>query len=173
MLDTYEMAEHLDDWVCSQLVPSLPSGARLVIAGRNELVRSNFDWTDHVDEVDTRPLPELDMTDARRFLVGSGLDEPVLLDRILAFTGGYPLLLVLVRQLAEYAGGWANVGDLSQERDRDEVATGLLDRILREPGVGELRRSSSEVRWPSGSTPRSSPCLPRWSPPRPGRCTTG
>ena len=45
LIDTYEEMEGLDDWVCRTLAPGLPPNARLVILGRNELYRINFDWS--------------------------------------------------------------------------------------------------------------------------------
>lgn len=54
------------------------------------------------------------------------------MDQVYRFTGGYPLLLVLVRHLAKEAGGWEAAGALEASADRDFVASKLLERILRE-----------------------------------------
>ena len=139
LVDTYEELEGLDDWVCRTLVPALPSGVRLVILGRNQLHRINFDWSDHGDVVHAMPLPELGEDDAKAYLRHYGLTDPVALDQVYQFTGGYPLLLVLVRHLAREAGDWENVGALERSADRDFVATQLLERILREERVAEVR----------------------------------
>jgi len=139
LVDTYEELEGLDDWVCRTLVPALPSGMRLVILGRNQLHRVNFDWSDHGDAVHTMPLPELSEEDAKAYLRHYGLTDPVALSQVYQFTGGYPLLLVLVRHLAREAGGWEKVGALERSADRDFVATQLLERILREERVAEVR----------------------------------
>jgi len=139
LVDTYEELEGLDDWVCRTLVPALPSGVRLVILGRNQLHRINFDWSDHVDTVHPMPLPELSEEEAKAYLRHYGLTDPVALDQVYQFTGGYPLLLVLVRHLAREAGGWENIGALERSADRDFVATQLLERILREERVAEVR----------------------------------
>jgi len=139
LIDTYEELEGLDDWICRTLVPALPSGARLVILGRNRLHRINFDWSDHGDAVHAMPLPELGKADAQSYLCHYGLTDPIALDRVYQFTGGYPLLLVLVRHLAKEAGGWEQIGDLERSADRDFVATRLLERILREERVAEVR----------------------------------
>ena len=139
LIDTYEEMEGLDDWVCRTLAPGLPPNARLVILGRNELYRINFDWSEHGDAVSSLPLPELAEAAAKAYLRHYGLSDPVALDQVYRFTGGYPLLLVLVRHLAKEAGGWATVGALEGSADRDYVAGELLRRILREEKTQEVR----------------------------------
>lgn len=139
LTDTYEELEGLDDWICRTLAPALPSGVRLVILGRNQLHRVNFDWSDYGDAVHAMPLPELGEADAKSYLRHYGLTDPVALNQVYQFTGGYPLLLVLVRHLAREAGGWEKIGALERSADRDYVATQLLERILREERVAEVR----------------------------------
>ena len=46
---------------------------------------------------------------------------------------------MLVKLLAQEVGGWENVDILEGGRDRDFIATQLLERILREERVQELR----------------------------------
>lgn len=65
LIDTYEEMEGLDDWVCRTLAPGLPEAVRVVILGRNELHRVNFDWNDLEEQVQAMPLPELDEEDTR------------------------------------------------------------------------------------------------------------
>jgi RecA/RadA recombinase len=139
LIDTYEEMEGLDDWVCRTLAPGLPTEARLVILGRNDLHRVNFDWSEHGDAVSSQPLPELGEDDAKSYLRHYGLTDAVALDQVYRFTGGYPLLLVLVRHLAKEAGGWAAIGTLEGSADRDFVASKLLERILREERVAEVQ----------------------------------
>lgn len=139
LIDTYEEMEGLDDWVCRTLVPNLPAGARLVILGRNQVHKVNFDWNDLEENVYAMPLPELAEADAKAYLRHFGLIDTVALDKVYQFTGGYPLLLVLVRHLAREAGGWQNIGALESNADRDRVATQLLDRILRQESVAEVQ----------------------------------
>src|SRR6266508_534688 len=138
LLDTYEDIRSQDRWVRQSLVPALPPGARMVILGRNQLTRQNVDWADYGDTTRVRPLPELTGDDAKAYLRHYGLIEPTALEEIYRFTGGYPLLLVLVRQLAIEVG-WEAVGHLEHAGDRDSIARGLLDRILREERVHEVR----------------------------------
>ncbi len=139
LFDTYEEMEGLDDWVCRTLAPGLPEGVRVVILGRNELHRVNFDWSDLADALHALPLPELDEVDAKAYLRHFGLKDAVALNQVYRFTGGYPLLLVLVRHLAWEAGGWEAVGALEASADRDHVASKLLERILREEKATEVQ----------------------------------
>lgn len=139
LIDTYEELEHLDDWVRSSLAPGLPPEARLVILGRDELHRLNFEWNEHGDKISSQRLPDLSEEDARAYLRHYGLTDPIALDQVYRFTGGYPLLLVLARQLAREAGGWTELEGLDNNADRDTIATQLLERILRQSKVAEAR----------------------------------
>jgi len=139
LVDTYEEMEGLDDWVCRTLMRELPDGIKAVIFGRNQLHRVNFDWDEYGDTVKAMELPELSEADAKAFLVHHGLRDTAALNEVYQFTGGYPLLLVLVVHLARESGGWEAVGTLERSADRDFVATQLLNRILREERVHEVR----------------------------------
>jgi len=139
LLDTYEEMEGLDDWVCRTLAPALPDHVRLVILGRNQLHKVNFDWNDYENSVFAMPLPELAEAEAKAYLRHFGLTVAVTLDQVYRYTGGYPLLLVLVRHLAREAGGWEKIGALEGSADRDQIATQLLNRILREEQVKEVQ----------------------------------
>lgn len=139
LIDTYEAMEGLDDWVCRTFTPALPPQARLVILGRNQLFKVNFDWNEQDEKVETLDLPELDEADAKAYLRHFGLNDETALDQLYRYTGGYPLLLVLVRHLAREAGGWQALGALESEADRDRIATRLLERILREERVQEVQ----------------------------------
>lgn len=130
---------HLDDWVCRDVVPALPAQSRLVILGRHRLTNTNIDWLDHQDIFRARELPELSEDEAKSYLRHYGLTDPGALRGVYAVTGGYPLLLVLARALAAESGGWAAIGELDQDRDRDVIANRLFERILREERVQRIR----------------------------------
>jgi hypothetical protein len=139
IVDTYEELEGLDDWVCRTLIRALPSGVKVVVLGRNALPKVNFDWGEYGEALYAMDLPELPESDAKAYLVHFGLRDPAALDQVYHFTGGYPLLLVLVVHLSREAGGWDKIGALESEADHDRVATKLLERILREERVKEVR----------------------------------
>jgi len=139
LVDTYEEMEGLDDWVCRTFVPALPEGVKVVIFGRNALPKVNFDWGEYSEVLHMMELPELSEADAKAYLVHHGLRDAAALDEVFRFTGGYPLLLVLVVHLAREAGGWEHVGTLESAADRDRVATQLLERILREERARQVR----------------------------------
>jgi hypothetical protein len=139
IVDTYEELEGLDDWFCRMLTPALPNGVKLIVLGRNSLSKVNFDWAEHGQALLQMELPELEEGDAKAYLVHRGLRDAAALDKIYRFTGGYPLLLVLVWHLSREAGGWNKIGELETEADRDRIATKLLERILREERVKEVQ----------------------------------
>lgn len=139
LFDTYEEMEGLDDWVCQVLMPALPDRVKVVILGRNALPKVNFDWSGVNEKLFVMELEELPEADAKQYLVHFGLRHESTLDQIYRFTSGYPLLLVLVRYLAQEAGGWDKIGTLDNLADRDQIATQLLQRILREERVAEVQ----------------------------------
>lgn len=139
IVDTYEELEGLDDWFCRILIPAIPNGIKLIVLGRNSLSKINFDWAEHGQALLQMELPELEEGDAKAYLVHRGLRDEVALNKIYHFTGGYPLLLVLVWHLSREAGGWDKIGELEIEADRDRIATKLLENILREERVKEVQ----------------------------------
>lgn len=139
LFDTYEEMEGLDDWVCQVLVPIMPDRLKIVVLGRNALPKVNFDWSEFNEKLFDMELEELPEADAKAYLVHFGLRTSSTLDQVYQFTGGYPLLLVLVRYLAHEAGGWDKIGVLDNLSNRDQIATQLLQRILREERVVEVQ----------------------------------
>jgi len=139
LFDTYEEMEGLDDWVCQVLVPIMPDRLKIVVLGRNALPKVNFDWSEFNEKLFDMELEELPEGDAKAYLVHFGLRTSSTLDQVYQFTGGYPLLLVLVRYLAHEAGGWDKIGVLDNPSNRDQIATQLLQRILREERVVEVQ----------------------------------
>ncbi|MCP4545488.1 MAG: winged helix-turn-helix transcriptional regulator [bacterium] len=139
VIDTYEELEGLDDWVCRALIPALPEGIKVVVLGRNALPKINFDWGEFGPALHVMELPELPERDTKAYLTHHDLHDPVMLDQVYRFTGGYPLLLVLAVHLQREAGGWPKIGAMEYEADRERVATKLLERILREERAKEVQ----------------------------------
>lgn len=92
VLDTFEAFGLADTWLRQQLLPRLPAGVRLVIAGRH---RPNPAWktsTARGAPVQTMLLGPLD-TDAALALLGRIGVDSASADRIHRLVGGHPLLL--------------------------------------------------------------------------------
>src|SRR4029077_9250972 len=75
LLDTFEAAVGLEDWLREQFVPALPARALVVVAGRNApgaAWRRDPGWGDLLRVISLRNLgPD----DAREFLRGAGVAE--------------------------------------------------------------------------------------------------
>ena len=95
LLDTFEAAVGLEDWLREQFVPALPACALVVVAGRNgpgEAWRRDPGWGDLLRVVSLRNLgPD----DARAFLRGAGVAEEQQ-GWMLELSHGHPLALSLL-----------------------------------------------------------------------------
>jgi hypothetical protein len=95
LLDTFEAAPGLSDWLREVFVPALPAGALTVIAGRlrpGEEWRRDPGWRELLRVVSLRNLgPD----DARALLWRAGVADE-LHERMLEFTHGHPLALSLL-----------------------------------------------------------------------------
>jgi hypothetical protein len=113
-LDNYEALRLLDGWLRTEFLPSLPSSARFIIAGRSLPTApwiSEPGWADLVLNLRLSPLPEADVTD---FLTGRGFPLTAQA-RIARFAKGNPLALQLcTASLAEQPAGLGTDFDLHQ-----------------------------------------------------------
>jgi AAA ATPase domain len=95
LLDTYETAAPLDDWLREQFLPELPADSLMVLAGREPPAaawRSEAAWRELLRAVALRNLgPE----ESRAYLGAAGVPK-ALHEPVLAFTHGHPLALSLV-----------------------------------------------------------------------------
>ncbi len=141
MIDTYEVAQDtVDEWLSQLLVPALEvQQTRLLVFGRNALTKVSFDWSDLEALLAERPLRELGEAEVRAYLAHYGVADTGRQTRIYAATRGYPLLLVLMRQLAHDLGGWEKLDDVDPEVSQDHLAAHLLERILREQRADAVR----------------------------------
>jgi hypothetical protein len=114
LLDTFEAAVALEDWLRERFVPALPARAVVVVAGRNGPAaawREDPGWGDLLRVVSLRNLePE----DARAFLRGAGVGEGQH-EWMLELSHGHPLALsllveVLSQRPAEAAAGRFELG---------------------------------------------------------------
>jgi hypothetical protein len=95
LLDTYETAAPLDDWLRERFLPELPADSIMVLAGREPpgpAWRSEAAWRELLRVIALRNLrPD----ESRAYLRAAGVPE-ALHERVLAFTHGHPLALSLV-----------------------------------------------------------------------------
>ena len=109
LLDTFELALGLEDWLREDFIPALPAGALTVIAGRarpGEGWRRDPGWRDLLRVVSLRNLAP---DDARAIVARAGVAGD-LEDRAVELTHGHPLalwLLLDVLSQREEAGGGA------------------------------------------------------------------
>jgi hypothetical protein len=95
LLDTYEKAEALDGWLRETLLPRLPAGALVVIAGRRAPGPQwigDRGWQELLRAVSVR---NLHADDARAYLRAAGVPERVH-ERAIVLTHGHPLALALL-----------------------------------------------------------------------------
>ena len=106
LLDTFEVAGRLEDWLREEFLPGLPAGALLVVASRDgpaEAWRRDPGWRDLLRVISLRNLPP---DDARAFLHGAGVPER-LHDQVLELTHGHPLALSLLLDVLAQDGAAA------------------------------------------------------------------
>ena len=112
LLDTFERAPGLEDWLREDFIPALPAGAITVIAGRSrpgDEWRRDPGWRDLLRVVSLRNLgPD----DARAFLRAAGVADD-LHDEAIGVTHGHPLALSLLLDV------------LSQRREGSAAPLGL------------------------------------------------
>ncbi len=137
LVDTYEMMEGWDRWMCKSFTKALPYDAKIIILGRDRLNRKNTDWGQY-GTVHYHQLQELSEEEAKSYLRRYGLKDEDSLNRVFGFTGGYPLCLMLAGELAGELG-WEGVRDFKDPANRDRIASQLLDRILAQEQVKEVQ----------------------------------
>lgn len=140
LVDTYELMEGLDEWMCETFVSALPQNAKVIILGRNRLSRQNHDWSHYGHAaLFYHELRELLEDEAKDYLRHHGLQNEHSLDSVYGFTHGYPLCLALAVELKKELGGWEEVRGFKGSAQRDRVAQQLLERIRRQQEVEEVR----------------------------------
>jgi hypothetical protein len=95
LVDTYEAAAPLDEWLRERFLPQLPAAVLVVIAGRHPpgpAWVADPGWRELLRVV---PLHNLGPDDIRAYLRIHAIDE-ALQERLLAVTHGHPLALALV-----------------------------------------------------------------------------
>lgn len=132
LLDTFERAVGLEDWLRDAFLPTLPAGAITVVASRSPpgpAWRRDPGWRELLRVISLR---NLDREDARRLLADGALDE-ALHERVLDVTHGHPLALALLLDAVSQDGRSATV-DLAGMPD--VVATLMAGFVDGVPGAG-------------------------------------
>jgi hypothetical protein len=135
LLDTYEAAPGLDGWLRDVLLPDLPAGALVVIAGRDPPApawRDDPGWHDLLRVVALRNLAPADA----RALLETRKVPPQLHERTLALAGGHPLALALLADVVAQTGA---VPETHEEAP--DVVSALLERFASDAPTALHRRA--------------------------------
>ena len=137
LLDTFEAAAGLADWLRAEFVPSLPAGALVVVAGRSgpsDGWRREPGWRDLLRVVSLRNLgPD----DTRALLRGAGVPDD-LHERVLALTHGHPLALSLLVDVLSQRGA-EDPGGISLEAVPDVVGSLVASFLAGVPSARHRR----------------------------------
>jgi len=124
LLDTFEAAVALEDWLRESFLPALPGGALVAVAGRRapgDAWRRDPGWAELLRVLSLRNFgPD----EARAYLRASGISQ-ALDHRALQLTHGHPLALALLVELLAY-------GDADDELASFELGAvpDILGRLL-------------------------------------------
>ena len=105
-LDAYEKLDpQLERWLWRELIANLPTTARAIMLGRRN-IRTTASWVNDNCMFRAHELKELSECEAKAYLKHYGATRDATLNRIYSVTKGFPLLLVLARQLKEERSSW-------------------------------------------------------------------
>jgi hypothetical protein len=138
-VDTYETLASLDAWMRETLVPQLPSGFLVVLAGRDPLGtgwRADPGWQELVRVVSLRNLSP---DESRLYLDKLGIPDTQH-PGVLAFTHGHPLALALVTDMLAREGGRESF----LPEHAPDVMQALLERFVHQI-PSERHRAALEV----------------------------
>lgn len=144
LLDTYEAAAPLDEWLRERFLPQLPADVLVVIAGRNPPAPAwvgDSGWHELLRVVSLRNLrPE----EVRAYLRVEGLAES-LQERVLEVTHGHPLALSLFVDVLPQHPGSIEANRFLQLGETPDIVRLLLERFV-ECAVPDARhREALEV----------------------------
>src|SRR3954468_24332581 len=130
LFDTFERIEAVGGWLRERMLPSLPAGAVVVLAGRRapdpDWLQGG--WESLVVEV---PLGPLDDEDARELLGDHGVSDDPTSGELVRWAEGSPLALTLGADTAREDRTWR-----PQRLDERPALAEALVRRLAGPGVG-------------------------------------
>ena len=126
LLDTAELLGPVEDALRTEVLPALPAGTLVVVAGRrppSAAWRADPGWQGELRQV---ALRNLDQDDAVTYLQARGV-PPGATASVLRFTHGHPLALALIADVIAQRGGSAH--DLTPAEVAD-VVPALLERFV-------------------------------------------
>src|SRR3954452_6548493 len=133
LLDTFERLETLGGWLRERLLPSLPAGAVILLAGRNA---PDPDWLQGGWEsiVIDMPLGPLDDEDARELIHAHGVGSENTAAELIRWADGSPLALSLGADAAREDATWHPT-----RLDEHPVLAEALVRRLTRPEIATAR----------------------------------
>jgi len=125
LFDTYERMAAAGGWLRQSLLPALPEGAVVVIAGRRppEPGWTQDGWERLTLQVELKPLPD---EEAAALVSRHGVEDAALVGRIVRWAQGSPLALALGADAATQRGSDLDLGELDDDPD---LARTLLQRL--------------------------------------------
>ncbi|MFL5823303.1 MAG: ATP-binding protein [Solirubrobacteraceae bacterium] len=136
IIDTYERLQELDAHLRNTVLPALPEGSAVVIAGRSAPSAAWLQggWERMVISDELRPLPA---EDGRELLRREGINDDEPAYQLIAWSAGFPLALSIGADALRGSGAWRP----RQLEDNPELAELLLRRLT----DGELDSIPSDV----------------------------
>ena len=125
LFDTYERMAAAGGWLRQSLLPALPEGAVVVIAGRRppEPGWTQDGWERLTLQVELKPLLD---EEAAALVTRHGVDDTALVGRIVRWAQGSPLALALGADAAAQRGSDLHLAELDEDPD---LARTLLQRL--------------------------------------------
>lgn len=127
LFDTYERMAAAGGWLRQCLLPTLPAGAVVVLAGRRapEPGWTQDGWERLILQLELKPLTD---DDAEVLVARHGVDDPALVQRLVRWAQGSPLALALGADAAASRGDELDLAELDEDPD---LARTLLQRLAR------------------------------------------
>lgn len=125
LFDTYERMAAAGGWLRQTLLPTLPAGAVVVLAGRRppEPGWTQDGWERLTLQLELKPLPA---EDAEALVARHGVEDAALVGRIVRWAQGSPLALALGADAAAQRGQELDLAELDDDPD---LARTLLQRL--------------------------------------------
>jgi hypothetical protein len=123
LIDSFELIESSAAYLRERLLPSLPEGSALCVAGRNPPGRDWFEgrWADLINEIRLGPLAD---GEAFELVAAYGIKGEAA-TRIVAWARGHPLALRLAARLARDGAEWLP----GEEAAPEELVRALVRRL--------------------------------------------